>query len=168
MCPHPRSLRSYISSLNFRINKDHKNDNRAFAQYKQQTLDTKISQHYNTFYTDNLPLNPLKQIQCDIPQDQLLLLSYDIRCAWLRSGNLYISRPTIHNYLARGFHAQHVLYYTSGPPPGHACPAVSPSRQTQTSQLKPPKHNITGSQQKPQCKHRCKSLYHQISGTLPS
>jgi hypothetical protein len=43
----------------FRNNEDHKNDNRAVAQYKQQALGTNISQQYNTFYTDNLPLNPL-------------------------------------------------------------------------------------------------------------
>jgi hypothetical protein len=65
----------------FRNTEDHKNDNRSVAQYKQQALDIKISQQYRVFKTHNLPLNLLQQSHFSIPQDELLLLSYDIRHA---------------------------------------------------------------------------------------
>jgi hypothetical protein len=61
----------------FRDNKDHKNDNRSVAEYKQKELDDKIDQ---LSFTDSaLPLNPLQCSHFDIQQDQLLLLSYGIR-----------------------------------------------------------------------------------------
>jgi hypothetical protein len=101
----------------FRNSEDHKNDNRAVAQYKQQSLDSKISHQYNTFYTNKLPLNPLQQSHFCISQDQLLLLYYDIPRTWLRSADLHIIRSTARNDLARGSHAQHILHYTSGRPP---------------------------------------------------
>jgi hypothetical protein len=59
----------------FRNKKDHKNDNRSIAQYKQQARDSKISQQYNTFHTNDLVLNHLQQSHFDIPQEELLLLS---------------------------------------------------------------------------------------------
>jgi hypothetical protein len=101
----------------FGNNEDHKNENRTVAQYKQQALDIKITQQCDTFNTCDLPLNPLRH-HFDIPQDQLILLYHDIRCAWLRSADLYISRATAHNDLARGSHAQHILRHTIGRPPG--------------------------------------------------
>jgi hypothetical protein len=65
----------------FRNTEDHKNYNRAVAQYKQQALDINIAQQYSVFQTHNLPLNLLQQHHFDIPQGELLLLSYDIRHA---------------------------------------------------------------------------------------
>jgi hypothetical protein len=76
----------------FRNTEHHKNDNRPVAQYTQQALDIKISQKYRVFQIHNLPLNLLQQSHFDIPQDELWLLSYDIRHAWLISACLYISR----------------------------------------------------------------------------
>jgi hypothetical protein len=108
--------------LTFHNNEDHKNDNRAVAEYKQQALDIMIAQQYSVFYTHNLPLNTLQQRHFDIPQDDLLLLSYDIRRAWLRSADLYISRATAHNDLARGSHAQHILHNKAGHPPDITAP----------------------------------------------
>jgi hypothetical protein len=84
----------------FQNNEDHKNDNRVVAQYKQQALDISIGQQYSVFHTQNLPLNPIQQRHFDIPQDELILLSYNIRHAWLRSADLYISRATAYNNLA--------------------------------------------------------------------
>jgi hypothetical protein len=106
----------------FHNNEDHKNDNRSVAQYKQHALDIRIAQQYIALNTHNLPLNPLQQRHFDIPQDELLLLSYDIRCAWLSSVDLYISRATAHNDLARGSHAQHILHNTAGRPPDITAP----------------------------------------------
>jgi hypothetical protein len=60
----------------FRNNEDHKNDNHPIAQYKHHALDLKISQQYNPFQNNNLPLNLLHQSHFDIPQDELLLISY--------------------------------------------------------------------------------------------
>jgi hypothetical protein len=100
----------------FRNNEDHKIDNRSVAQYKQQALKFKISQQYDTFQNNNLTLNLLQQSHFNIPQDELLFLSYDIRRAWLRSADLYISRATHHNDFARGSHAQYILLHTSGRP----------------------------------------------------
>jgi hypothetical protein len=96
---------------------DHKNDNRAVARYKKQALDKNISQKYNTFYSCDLLLNPLQQGHFEIPHYQLLLLSYDIRHALLRYADLYSSRSTAHNDLARGSHAQHIIYHSVGLPP---------------------------------------------------
>jgi hypothetical protein len=101
---------------------DHKNDNRAVARYKHQALDIRIAQQYSIFHTHNLPLNPLQQRHFDITQDELLLLSYDIHRAWLISVDLYISRATAHNDLARGSHAQHILHNTAGRPPDITAP----------------------------------------------
>jgi hypothetical protein len=100
----------------FRNNEDHNNDNRSVAQYKQQSLDPRIAQQYVNFRNNDLPLNTLQQIHFDISQEELLLLSYDIRRAWLRSADLYISWATAHNDLARGYHTQHILHNTSGRP----------------------------------------------------
>jgi hypothetical protein len=44
----------------FRNNEDHKNDNRAIAQYKQQSLDVRIAQQYDTFQNTDLPFNLLQ------------------------------------------------------------------------------------------------------------
>jgi hypothetical protein len=68
-----------------RNDEDHKNNNRAVAEYRQRSLDDKIAEHYESFSAGNLPLNPLQTSYFDIPQDQLILLSYDIRCTWLCS-----------------------------------------------------------------------------------
>jgi hypothetical protein len=106
----------------FRNTEDHKNDNRAVSQYKQPALDIKISQQYSVLQAHNLPLNLLQQCHFEIPQDELLLLSYDIRSAWLRSADLYISRATAHDILARGSHAQHIIHLTSGCPPDISAP----------------------------------------------
>jgi hypothetical protein len=106
----------------FRNTEDHKNGNRSVAQYKQQALDIKISQQYRVFQTHNLPLNLLQQSHFDIPQDELLLLSYDIRRAWLRSAYLYISRATAHDILSRGYHTQQILHFTYGCPPDISVP----------------------------------------------
>jgi hypothetical protein len=106
----------------FSNTEDHKNDNRSIAQYKQEALDIKTSQQYRVFQTHNLPLNLLQQSNFAIPQDELLLLSYDIRHAWLRSAYVYISRATAHVILARGSHAQHILHLTSGRPPDISTP----------------------------------------------
>jgi hypothetical protein len=89
----------------FRNNEDHKNDNRSVAQYKQQALDLKISQQYNIFQNNGLPLDILQQSHFDIPQDELLILTYDIRRALLRSSDLYISRATADSNLVRGSQA---------------------------------------------------------------
>jgi hypothetical protein len=69
----------------FRNNEDHKNDNHSIAQYKQQALDVKLYQQYDIFQHNGLPLNPLQQSHFDIPQEELMLLLYDICCACLRS-----------------------------------------------------------------------------------
>lgn len=83
----------------FHNKEDHKNDNRAVAKYKQKELDNKISQLYSYFACNDIPLNPLQRSHFDIQQDQLLLFSHDIRCAWLRSVDLYLSRATAHDDL---------------------------------------------------------------------
>jgi hypothetical protein len=95
-------------------NKDHKNDNRVISEYKQKELDNKIEHLYSAFALNNPPLNPLQRSHFDIQQEQLLLLSYDIRRAWLRSADLYLSRATAHDILAHGSHAQHILHNTPG------------------------------------------------------
>jgi hypothetical protein len=101
----------------FRNNEDHKNDNRAVAEYKQKKLDTKIVHLYSAFALNDTPLNPLQRSHFAIQQEQILLLSYDIRQAWLRSADSYLSRATAHDDLARGSHAQFILHNTSGRPP---------------------------------------------------
>jgi hypothetical protein len=82
-----QALWDHICRLwSFRNTEDHKNDNHSVAQqYKQQALDIKIFKKYRVFQTHNLPLNLLQQSHFAIPQDELLLLSYDIRHAWLIS-----------------------------------------------------------------------------------
>jgi hypothetical protein len=67
--------------------------------------------------TNTLLFNPLQQSHFDITQEEVLLFSYDIRRAWLRTAELYIGRVTDQNDLARGSHAQHILHHTSGRPP---------------------------------------------------
>jgi hypothetical protein len=62
-------------------NKDHKNDNRAVAEYKQKELYNNIVHLYSAFALNDLPINLLQCSHFDIQQEQLLLLSYDIRCA---------------------------------------------------------------------------------------
>jgi hypothetical protein len=69
----------------FMNNEDHKNDNRTIAQYKQQTLDVRVTQQYATFQNNDLPLKTLQQSHFDITQEELLILSFDINHAWLRS-----------------------------------------------------------------------------------
>jgi hypothetical protein len=101
----------------FRNNEDHKNDNGYVAEYKQKELDTKIGQLYSAFALNDPPLKPLQRSHCDIQQEQLLLLSYDIRQAWLQSADLYISRATAHDDLSHGSHAQFILHNTSCRPP---------------------------------------------------
>jgi hypothetical protein len=101
----------------FRNNEDHKKYNGNIAQYKKQSIDVQIAQQYHTFQHNDLPLNVLQQTHFRILQEELLLLSYDIHHAWLRSADLYISRATAHNDLAHGNHAQHILHNTSGRPP---------------------------------------------------
>jgi hypothetical protein len=100
----------------FRNNEYHNNDNRAVAQHKQQALNSRITQRYNVFHTNTLPLKLFQQSHFDITQEELLLLSYDIGRAYLRSADLYIRCVTAHNDLARGSHAQHILHHTSGRP----------------------------------------------------
>jgi hypothetical protein len=111
LCNH--SYRLWI----FLNNEDHKNDNRAIAEYKQKEPDTEIGQLYCAFSLNDLPLNLLQRSHFDLQQEQLLLLSYDIRRAWLRSADLYLSRATAHDDLAHGSHAQIILHNTSGRPP---------------------------------------------------
>jgi hypothetical protein len=106
----------------FRNNEDHNNDNRSVAQYTQHALGIRIKQQYIDFNTHNLPLNPLQQHHFDIPQDELLLLSYDIRRAWLRSADLYTSRATTYNDLARGSHAQRITHNTAERKPDISAP----------------------------------------------
>jgi hypothetical protein len=101
----------------FLNNEDHKNDNRAVAEYKQKELVTKIGHLYSTFALNDLPLNPLQCSHFDTQQEQLLLLSYDIRQAWLRSADLYLSRAPAYDDLAHGSHAQFILHNTTGRPP---------------------------------------------------
>jgi hypothetical protein len=102
----------------FRNNDYHKNDDRVVAEYKQKELDSKIGHLYSAFTLNDLPLNPLQRSHFDIQQEQLLILSYDIRRAWLRSADLYLIRATAHDALARGSHAQFILCNTSGRHPG--------------------------------------------------
>jgi hypothetical protein len=101
----------------FRNNEVHKNDNRAVAKYKQKELDDTIGDLYSAFALNALPLNHLQRSHFEIQQEQLLLLSYNIRHAWLRSADLYFTRATAHNDLAHGSHAKFILYHTSGRPP---------------------------------------------------
>jgi hypothetical protein len=63
----------------FRNNEDHKNGNRAVEEYKRRELNNNIAQLYASFATNSLPLNPLQISHFDIQQEQLLLLSNDIR-----------------------------------------------------------------------------------------
>jgi hypothetical protein len=102
----------------FRNNEDHKNGNRAVAEYKQKELDDNIGQLYMSFTTRNLPLNPLQRSQFDIQQDQLLLLSYyDTSRAWLRSADLYLSCAMGHDDFFRGCQKQFILHHSFGSPP---------------------------------------------------
>jgi hypothetical protein len=109
---------SYILWI-FRNNEDHKNNNRAVVEYKQKELDDTIGHLYSAFALNDPPLNPLRCSHFQIQQEQLLLLSYNIRRAWLRSANLYLSRATVHDDLTHGSHAQFILHHTSGRPPDH-------------------------------------------------
>jgi hypothetical protein len=95
----------------------HKNENRSVAEYTQKELDAKIEQFYSSFASNTLPLNPLQCSHFDIQQDQLLLFSYDIRRAWLRSADFFLSRVIAHDNLTNGSHAQFILNQTSGRPP---------------------------------------------------
>jgi hypothetical protein len=102
----------------FRNNEDRKNDNRDVAKYKQKQLDDMIGRLYSTFALNDLPIKPLQRSYFDIQQEPLLLVSYDIRRAWLRSAGLYLSRATAHDDLSHGSHAQlFILCHTAGRPP---------------------------------------------------
>jgi hypothetical protein len=101
----------------FRNKEDHKNDNRAVAEYKQRVLDDKLRDHYVKFALGELPLNPQQPHHFDIKLDQLLLLSYDIRNARLISADLYISRAAAFADPARGSEAHYILQNIAGRPP---------------------------------------------------
>jgi hypothetical protein len=100
----------------FRNNEDHKQDNHNIAQFKQ-ALGIQIAQQYHTFQHNDLPINVIQKNHFNISQEELLLLSYDIHRAWLRSTDLYISRDAAHNDLSHGTHAKHILHNTSRRPP---------------------------------------------------
>jgi hypothetical protein len=79
-----------ICQWDFRIDESHQDETKSVAEYKQHTLDKKIKATYQDKAHLPLPLNPLQEQQFDIPIDELILLSYSIRKAWLRSSELYI------------------------------------------------------------------------------
>jgi hypothetical protein len=64
------------------------------------------------------PMNPLQEKLFDIEMDEILLMSYNIRKAWLQSASLYVQRAEARDRLARGSENAFLLRHTSGRPPG--------------------------------------------------
>jgi hypothetical protein len=95
----------------FRNNEDHKNDNRVVAEYKQKELDNKIGHLYSAFALNDLHLNPLQRSHFDIQQEQLLLLSYDFRRAWLHSADLYLRCAIAHYQFNAWANRAHYINY---------------------------------------------------------
>jgi hypothetical protein len=74
----------------------HKDETRSVAKYKQHALNEKIRATYRDKNNLTHPLKPLQE------RDDLLLRSYNIRKAWLRSSELYILLAQAHNALSKG------------------------------------------------------------------
>jgi hypothetical protein len=89
-----------ICQWEFRNDESHKDETRSIAEYKQHALDENIKATYQD--QDNLmhPLNPLQEQQFKFPIEKLLMMSYNIRKAWLRSSELYIRQEEAHNALS--------------------------------------------------------------------
>jgi hypothetical protein len=117
--------RSMIKSLwkhsiyqrDFRNSESHNDETRSVAEYKQHTLDEKIKSTYHDKYNLLYPQNPLQKQQFNIPIEELLLMSYNKRKAWLRISELYIRRSEAHNALSRGSEGSFLLLHTAGRPP---------------------------------------------------
>jgi hypothetical protein len=62
-------------------------------------------------------MNPLPEKLFDIQADELLLMSYGVRKAWLQSASLYLQRAEAHDMLARGSENTFLLHHTAGRPP---------------------------------------------------
>jgi hypothetical protein len=88
-----------------------KDETRSVAEYKQHAPCKYIRTTYQDKYNLAHPLNPLQEQQFQILIDDLLLMSYNIRKAWLRSSEIYILRAKAHHALYRGTEGS-LLYST--------------------------------------------------------
>jgi hypothetical protein len=101
----------------FRNEELHKDKTRSVAEYKEHALGEKIKATYQDKENLTHPINPLQEQQFHILLEDLLLMSYNIRKAWLRSSELYILRAQSHNTLFRGTEGSFLLLDTAGRPP---------------------------------------------------
>jgi hypothetical protein len=112
------SLRKHSLKLwEFRNNESHKDEVRSLAEYKQHALDDKIHEAYRQKETLLHPMNPLEEKVFEILIDEILLMSCNIRKAWLQSASLYLKRALVHDMLARGSEHLFLLHFTAGRPP---------------------------------------------------
>jgi hypothetical protein len=102
----------YLQSWEFRNDESHKDEVRSVAEYKQQTLDDKICEACQQ--KDTLLL---QEKIFEIQIDEVLLVSYNIRKAWLQYASLYLQRAASHEMLARGSENSFLLHFTAGRPP---------------------------------------------------
>jgi hypothetical protein len=108
--------RHSLQIWDFRNDEYHRDELRSVPEYKQQALDDKIREAYHQKDTLIHPMNPLREQLFDIQIDELLIMSYNIRNAWLRSALLYLQRAEAHDMLTRGSENSFILYFTSGRP----------------------------------------------------
>jgi hypothetical protein len=73
-----------VRQWDFRNEESQKNETRSVAEYKQHALDENIRAPYQEEYDLTHPLNPLQEQQFQILMEDLLIMSYNIRKAWLR------------------------------------------------------------------------------------
>jgi hypothetical protein len=91
-----------VRQWDFRNEESHIDETRSVAEYKQHALEENIREKYQDKENLTHPLNPLQEQQFQILIDDLLLMSYNIRKAWLRSSELYMLHAQAHNALSRG------------------------------------------------------------------
>jgi hypothetical protein len=116
--------RAMISSLwkhslqlwEFRNDESHKGEVRSVAQYKQHALDDKIHEAYRENDTLLHPMD-LQEKVFEIQIDELLIMSYTIRKAWLQSASLYLQKAAAPDMLARGYENSFLIHFTLGRQP---------------------------------------------------
>jgi hypothetical protein len=117
--------RSMITSLwkhsqqlwEFRNDESQKGEVRSVAEYKQYALDDKIREACVQKDTIMHPMNPVQEQLFDIQIEELLIMPYNIREAWLQSASLHLQRAKAHDLLARGSENAFLLHFTTGIPP---------------------------------------------------
>jgi hypothetical protein len=101
----------------FRNDESHKDKVRSVAEYKQHVLDDKIREAYQQEDTLLNIMNPLQEKIFEITIDELHIMSYNIRKAWLQSASLYLQRAASRDILARGSENLLLPQFTAGKPP---------------------------------------------------